>query len=66
MQTIVSVPLGTNGNLSITESAGKLNLSLTLSEDVAALLAGLAAGTTNSALKLILSEAAAAVKALPA
>lgn len=65
-QSIVQIPLGANGAISLTESAGKINLSITEALDIGALIKNLADNTTNATLKVILTEAAAAIEALPA
>lgn len=77
--TIVAMPLGTTGNLSVTESAGVLSVDLTeallaggikaqlkLDIGASALFTAVAASTTNATLKAIMTEAAAIAAAIPA
>jgi hypothetical protein len=63
-QTLLTLPIGTTGNLSITESAGTVTISF--SENAAKLLTALATSQTNTTLKDVLSAIAAYATALPA
>lgn len=75
---LVTIPIGTAGNLTISETAGTITVAaaLTLESnavqvnvslvgDASALLTVLAANQTNTTLKAILTEAAALAKILP-
>lgn len=79
MSTLVNQPVGTSGNVVVSESTGSLTIeakegfsSLGISADLAitvssvALVNAWAAATTNATLKEILAEAALLLAALPA
>jgi hypothetical protein len=79
MSTLVSQPLGTTGNVVVSESAGTITVDLkeafasygiaaelSVSVSSVAVVTALAAATSNATLKAILTEAGALLAVLPA
>lgn len=64
--TIIDQKLGTIGDVSIVESAGKISLSISAGIDLGDLLTSEAAKVSSSFVKDALLAAAAALKGLPA
>lgn len=78
MTQLLTIPIGTSGNLTVTEAAGVITVAAALAlesnavtinasvvGDASALLTALASTQTNTTLKMLLTEAAALAKIIP-